>query len=94
MLQYALNDAKIVVNLFLVYKKLADYITNNEDKNLLFENMILKFSENRENIKSLTKNKNFENCEIIFPQIYEKCLELIKQKLKDKYLKLSIFNVN
>ena len=94
MLQYALNDAKIVINLFLVFKRLAEYITNNMEDNIFLDNMIIKFVENRENINLFKQNKKFDNFNKIFFEIHLKCLELIKQKLKDKYVKLNILNTN
>ena len=94
MLQYALNDAKIVVNLFLIYKSLGEYITNNLNNNEFYDNLISKFKENSDNIKSFILNRKYENSNTIFSEIYHKCLEIIKLKLKDKYIKLNVLNIN
>lgn len=96
MYQYALNDAKVVVNLFLIYKGFLNYLLGNITTNSeYYQSIHFKFAENRENLKTFHENKNYETKEInsILPDIYYRCLEMIKLKLKQTYNKLTISNI-
>jgi hypothetical protein len=96
MYQYALNDAKVVVNLFLIYKGLLAYLLGEQCNKDYYESIHNKYAENRENLKTFHENKNYEIKDIksIFPDINYRCLEMMKIKLKEKYNKLNIININ
>jgi predicted nucleotide-binding protein (sugar kinase/HSP70/actin superfamily) len=94
MLQYALNDAKSVIYIFLIFLGLYFYLTqdflyeNEESINEFYENIQNKFYENIEN-KNLKKLDTNE-MNLIFIEISMRCHELVKYKLKENYLRLNI----
>jgi hypothetical protein len=94
MLQYALNDAKSVIYIFLIFLGLYFYLTqdslyeNEESINEFYENIHNKFFENIEN-KNLKKLDTNE-MNLIFIEISMRCHELVKYKLKENYLRLNI----
>ncbi len=96
MYQYALNDAKVVVNLFLLYKGLLSYLLGDSNNKEYFESIHHKYAENRENLKFFHENKNYEIKEIksIYADINYRSLQMIKLKLKPKYNKLNISNIS
>lgn len=94
MLQYALNDSKCVIYLFLLFIGLFFYLSGEKDEHPehvqdYMENIKEKFAENRENIKKI-KGLNKEEMSLIFIEIALRCNELIKLKLKENYFKLNI----
>ncbi len=95
MYQYALNDAKVVVNLFLLFKGLLSYLLGNPNNKDYYESIHFKYAENRENLKVFHENKNYELNDInsIFSDIKYRCLEMAKLKIKDKYNKFNISNI-
>lgn len=94
MLQYALNDAKSVIYLFLILIGLYFYLTkdslyeNESSFHEFFEHIESRFFENIEN-KNLKKLDSYE-MNFIFIEISMRCHELVKYKLKENYLRLNI----
>jgi hypothetical protein len=94
MFQYALNDAKSVLYLFLLFLGLFNYILGYEceDKNCkeFFEEIIHKYFENRENLSKVMTMLDLNEVGFIFVEISLRCTELIKVKLKESYKKIYI----
>jgi hypothetical protein len=93
MLQYALNDAKSVIYIFLVLLGLYLHLTGDslpgEDFKEFYENIQNKFSENIESSKK-PQMASTEEMKLIMVEICMRCHELVKLKLRDSYLNLSI----
>lgn len=99
MLQYALNDAKSVILLFIVFIGLFQFLTEEEgevfdtsEKSIyeFFDSLREKFSENREAVRQGPKNSDLNGTGMILIETSLRCWELMKFKLKDSYLKLNI----
>ncbi len=105
MLQYALNDAKSVVYVFIIFLGLIQYldieINKNIDKDKDDEKLFPPFSkEFFSKLKNkLTENKgdlgtkSNLNPNMILNEISLRCNELIKFQLKEEYPKLNISDI-
>ena len=102
MFQYALNDAKTVLYLFFLFQGLFVFVNNEkefffddlENKNY-FQKISEKFFENKEKLNENFFNKiSNEDKKNILLKIENKTLEMIKNKIKNKYNNLSIKLLN
>jgi ribonuclease D len=90
MLQYALNDAKTVIYIFHLYIGLLANLEQKEELSDYYEKLCLKFTEYNQKSSGIDKEQ-------IYYILYETSLttyELMRVKLKDKYIKLLIENIN
>jgi hypothetical protein len=65
-------------------------LSSQEKFKTFYENLKDKFAENRENAKKLPKNLNMNEINLILVEIGLRCAELVKIKLKEKYIKVNI----
>ena len=100
MLQYALNDSKLMIYLFIINQYLiSDPPTKTETDILIdnyFKNLIRKFSENRESV-SKTSNKVLNKEKLdkeVMLEIRLQCLKALKARLKTQYNKIELNLLN
>jgi len=104
MLQYALNDSKLMIYLFIISIAFNQYLisdppTKTETDILIdnyFKNLIRKFSENRESV-SKTSNKVLNKEKLdkeVMLEIRLQCLKALKARLKTQYNKIELNLLN
>ena len=93
MLQYALNDSKLVIYIFFLMIGLFYYMRKWNDcfdpkviaEDNYFERLKSRFMDNRESPEKIKSKKSNENdMQFIFIKIYDECLKVIKLKIEDK----------
>lgn len=93
MLQYAFNDAKSVLYLYYIFQGLFMYLNKyqyDDEIKKYYTDTHAKFFENRENISVMKKEIPQEKLKSLLITISYKCLEMVKSKIKDSYIKHEI----
>ena len=87
MLQYAANDSKLVIYIFLLMvglffhlKKIKEF-----DRFDYFENLKIRFIEGKESLEKIKNKKSNEfELQYVFIKTIEECLNIIRLKLEDR----------
>ena len=93
MLQYAFNDAKSVLYLYYIFQGLFMYLNKyqySDEIKKYYTDIHAKFFENRENISIMKKEIPQDKLKSVLITISYKCLEMVKSKIKDYYIKHEI----
>ncbi len=93
MLQYALNDSKLIIYIFLMMLGLFYYMRNMNEyfdkekvksEKFYFERLKNKFLENKESLDKIKEKRTNENeIQFIFLKTLEDCLKTVNLKLVD-----------